>query len=78
MKKVIIGSSMFMTGIISAVILLAGTMANEYDSMNISPLAVAMQILAKYGLTPFLYVAVGVAVVGAAVAIWGLLEKESN
>jgi len=34
-----------------------------------------MQILAAYGLTPFLYVAVVIAVIGVIVTILGLKEK---
>ena len=78
MKKVVIGSAMFMTGIISAVVLLAGAMAYDVGSMNISPFAVTMQVLAKYGLTQFLYIAIVIAVVGVAVTIWGLLGKKED
>ena len=75
MKKVIIGSVMFMTGIISAVVLLGGSMAYQFEQINLSPFAKTMQILAEYGLTPFLYVAVVSAVVGVVVTILGLKEK---
>lgn len=74
-KKVIIGSVMFMTGIISAVVLLGGAMAYQFEQINLSPFAMTMQILVKYGLTPFLYVAVVIAVVGVVVTILGLKEK---
>ncbi len=53
-------------------------MAYDYKSMNISPFAVTMQILAKYGLTQFLYIAIGIAVVGVAVTIWGLFGKKED
>lgn len=78
MKKVVIGSAMFMTGIISAVVLLAGAMAYDFGSINISPFAVTMQVLAKYGLTQFLYIAIVIAVVGTAVTIWGLFGKKED
>lgn len=78
MKKVVIGSAMFMTGIISAVVLLAGAMAYDFGSINISPFAVTMQVLAKYGLTQFLYISIVIAVVGAAVTIWGLFGKKED
>lgn len=78
MKKVVIGSAMFMTGIISAVVLLAGAMACDFGSINISPFAVTMQVLAKYGLTQFLYISIVIAVVGAAVTIWGLFGKKED
>ncbi|HIT01795.1 MAG TPA: hypothetical protein IAC21_03110 [Candidatus Enterenecus merdae] len=75
MKKVIVGSAMFMTGIISAVVLLGGAMAYQFEHINLSPFSMTMQILAEYGLTPFLYVAVVIAVVGIVIAILGLKEK---
>ena len=74
-KKVIVGSAMFLTGILSAVILLAGAMAFQFEHINLSPFAMTMQILTTYGLTPVLYAAVGIAVVGAVIAILGLKEK---
>ena len=78
MKKVVIGSAMFMTGIISSVVLLAGAMAYDFGFINISPFAVTMQVLAKCGLTQFLYIAIVIAVVGAAVTIWGLFGKKED
>lgn len=75
MKKTIIGSAMFIAGIISAFVLLAGTMAYQYKQINLSPFAVTMSILENYGLTPFLYVAVGLAVVGIVLVCFGLKEK---
>lgn len=75
MKKVIVGSVMFMTGIISAFVLLGGAMAYEFEHINLSPFAMTMQILAQYGLTPFLYAAVVIAVVGIIIALLGLIEK---
>lgn len=74
-KKVIVGSVMFMTGIISAIVLLGGAMAYQFEHINLSPFAMTMQILAAYGLTPFLYVAVVIAVIGVIVTILGLKEK---
>ena len=66
---------MFLTGILSAVILLAGAMAFQFVHINLSPFAMTMQILTTYGLTPVLYGAMGLAVVGAVIAILGLKEK---
>ena len=75
MKKVIVGSVMFMTGIISAFVLLGGAMAYEFEHINLSPFAMTMQILAQYGLTPFLYAAVVIAVVGIIIVLLGFKEK---
>lgn len=75
MKKVIVGSAMFMTGVLSAVILLGGAMAYQFEHINLSPFSMTMQILAEYGLTPFLYIAVAIAVAGMFIAILGLKEK---
>lgn len=57
MKKVIIGAVMFMTGVVSAFILLGGAMAFQFEHINLSPFSMTMQILAQYGLTAFLYAA---------------------
>lgn len=75
MKKALVGSAMLMTGILSAVILLAGAMAFQFEHINLSPFAMTMQILTTYGLTPVLYAAVGIAAVGAVLAVLGLKEK---
>lgn len=74
MKKVIVGCAMFLTGTLSAVVLLAGTMAYSFEQINLSPFAMTMQILAEYGLTPFLYAAVVLAVAGIVTALLGLKE----
>lgn len=75
MKKVIVGSVMFMTGIISAFVLLGGAMAYEFEHINLSPFAMTVQILAQYGLTPFLYAAVVIAIVGIIIVLLGFKEK---
>ncbi len=75
MKKVIVGSAMFTTGALSAVILLGGAMAFQFEHINLSPFSMTMQILAEYGLTPILYTAVVVAAAGIVIAILGLIEK---
>ena len=73
MKKVIIGAVMFMTGVVSAFILLGGAMAFQFEHINLSPFSMTMQILAQYGLTAFLYAA-ALAAAGIVVAALGLKE----
>ena len=73
MKKVIIGAVMFMTGVVSAFILLGGAMAFQFDHINLSPFSMT-QILAQYGLTAFLYAAAALAAAGIVVAVLGLKE----
>lgn len=46
MKKVIIGAVMFITGVVSAFILLGGAMAFQFEHINLSPFPMTMQILA--------------------------------
>ena len=75
MKKVIIGAALFMTGVLSAVIILGGAMAYQFEQINLSPFAMTMQILAQYGLTPLLYAAAVIAVAGMGLTILGLKEK---
>lgn len=40
MKKVIIGAVMFMTGVVSAFILLGGAMAFQFEHINLSPFSI--------------------------------------
>ena len=75
MKKVIVGSVMFMTGVLSVVVLLGGAMAYQFEHINLSPFAMTMQILAEYGLTSFLYAAGVLAAAGIVVTALGLKEK---
>lgn len=74
MKKVIIGAVMFMTGVVSAFILLGGAMAFQFEHINLSPFSMTMQILAQHGLTAFLYAAAALAAAGIVVAVLGLKE----
>lgn len=72
MKKVIFGSVMFLAGLISAALLLAGTMANDW-TLNGSPSS--FWNMSRYGLMPAFYIFIAVAVLGAVIAIWGLFDN---
>lgn len=74
MKKVILGSMMMVAGLISAAVLLAGSMANDW---TINGEFSSFWNLSQYGLTPFFYLFLGVAALGLAVAIWGVFEKRN-
>lgn len=72
MKKVILGSLMFLTGAISVAVMLAGSMANEWTSNGqIS----AHWNLSQYGLMPIVYIFTGVALIGIVIALFGVFEK---
>lgn len=73
MKKVVLGAILFLAGLLSAAVLLSGTMANDWTvNGNLS----AFWNLSQYGLMPPLYIFAGVAVVGLCVAVWGVLDKK--
>ncbi len=72
MKKVILGSAMFLAGLLSAAVLLAGTMANQW---TINGMRSSLWNMSEYGLMPALYIFIGVAILGFAIAIWGIYEK---
>ncbi len=74
MKKVILGSMMMVAGLISAAVLLAGSMANDW---TINGEFSSFWNLSQYGLMPFFYLFLGVAALGLAVAIWGVFEKRN-
>ena len=72
MKKVILGSIMFLSGLLSVAVLLAGTMANDW---NVDGQLSAFHNMSQYGLKPAFYIFIGIAVLGFGVAIWGIFEK---
>jgi hypothetical protein len=73
MKKVILGSIMFLAGLLSAAVLLAGTMSNDWvNNGQIS----SFWNMSQYGLMPAFYIFIGVAILGIGIAIWGVFEKK--
>ena len=72
MKKVIFGSAMFLASSVSAAVILGTSMANDW---TINGQHSAMWNISRYGLTPALYLFAGIAVLGPALALWGLIEK---
>lgn len=74
MKKVILGSTMFLTGVISVALILAGSMANEW---TINGQFSSLWNISQYGLMPAIYIFIGIAIVGLALAVWGIFDKKS-
>lgn len=74
MKKVILGSIMFLAGVVSVALVLAGSMANEWTiNGNFS----SFWNISQYGLMPIVYIFVGIAITGFVLAVWGLFDKKS-
>ncbi len=73
MKKVIWGSLMVLAGLLSAAVLLAGSMANEW---TINGQFSSFWNMSQYGVIPIFYVFIGVAIIGMAAALWGIFEKK--
>ena len=73
MRKVIFGSLLMLAGSLSAAMLLAGSMANDW---TLDGAHSALWNLSRYGLMPALYLMIALAVVGAAVAVIGILERK--
>lgn len=73
MKKVILGSIMFLAGVISTALVLAGSMANEW---TVNGQFSSFWNISQYGLMPVVYIFVGIAVIGLALAVWGLFDKK--
>ena len=72
MKKVVLGSMMFLAGLLSTAVLLAGTMANDW---NVNGELSSFRNMAQYGLMPAFYVFVGIVILGICIAVWGVFEK---
>lgn len=75
MKKVILGSTMFFSGVLSLAVLLAGSMANEW---NVNGQFSAFWNISQFGLMPILYCFIGIAAVGLVIALWGLFDKKDQ
>jgi len=73
MKKLVLGSMMFLAGVLSTAIILAGSMANDW---TINGQHSAFWNISRYGLMPAIYIFLGIAVVGLILACWGLLDKK--
>ncbi len=72
MKKVIFGSVMFLAGLLSTAVLLAGTVTNN---MTINGYHSSLWNLSQYGLMSAFYIFICIAFIGLAIAIWGMFEK---
>lgn len=73
MKRIVLGSMMFLAGVLSTAIILAGSMANDW---TINGQHSAFWNISRYGLMPAIYIFLGIAVVGLILACWGLLDKK--
>ncbi len=73
MKKVILGSTMVLAGIISMAVIFAGSMAQAWD---INGQFSAIWNIQQFGLMPLVYMFAGVSIIGLVLAIWGLIEKK--
>jgi hypothetical protein len=72
MKKVVLGSAMLLAGLLSAAILLGGTMANDWTNNGMRS---SLWNLSQYGLMPALCIFIGIAILGLVIAVWGIFEK---
>ncbi len=73
MKKVILGSTMFLAGVISIALILGCSMVNAW---TVNGQFSSLWNISQYGLMPAIYIFVGVAIVGLVLAIWGLFDKK--
>lgn len=74
MKKVVLGAIMFLAGLVSDAILLAGTVCTQW-TLN-GELASALWILSQHGLMPAFFVFATIALIGLIVAIIGVFEQK--
>ena len=73
MKKVVLGALMFLAGLLSSAVLLAGGMAKSW---TINGEYSAMWNISQYGITSVLYCFIVIAVIGLIIAVWGSFEKK--
>lgn len=75
MKKVILGGMMMLAGLISTAILMSGTMATGYRYTMLYSFS---RVLRSYQLTTPLAIFIIIAVIGLALSLWGLFEKQDE
>jgi hypothetical protein len=75
MKKVILGSMMFLAGVLSLSIVLAGSMANEW---TVNGQFSSFWNITQYGLMPAVYCFIVIAIIGLVIAIWGIFDKKDK
>lgn len=73
MKKVILGSMMFLTGVISIALILSGSMANEW---TVNGEYSSFWNISQYGLMPVIYIFISIAIIGLVLAVWGLFDNK--
>ena len=73
MKKVILGSSLLLAGLISTAVLLSGTMAHDW---TVNGQLSSFRNMDEYGLMPAFYLFIIVALLGIGIGIWGIFEKK--
>lgn len=74
MKKVVLGAIMFLAGLVSDAILLAGTVCTQW-TLN-GKLASALWILSQHGLVLAFFVFAAIAVIGLVISLVGIFEKK--
>ena len=83
MKKIIFGGIMMLSGILSTAILLAGTILphdfrNLYSGFQTLEFRNFFTYIRGVQLEIPLVIFIGIAIIGFALGIWGLLEKKDN
>lgn len=74
MKKVVLGATMLLAGVISCALLLAIPVVTGSINGNIT----AWRMMSEFGLSPAFYTFAVIAAIGLVVAIIGVFEKQSK
>lgn len=75
MKKVILGSMMFLAAVLSLAIILAASMALEW---TVNGQFSSFWNISRYGLMPAVYCFIVIAGIGLVIAIWGVFDKKDK
>ena len=73
MKKVVLGCTLLLAGILSDAMLFAGSMANDW---TINGQHSAIWVLSRYGLLPLVLFFGLIALLGIAITLWGILAEK--
>lgn len=73
MKKVVFGSAVLLAGILSIVLIITAPVGYNW---TINGELSAWWIVSQYGLAPVVYALIAVSVIGLAIALIGIFEKD--
>ena len=78
MKKVVIGSSMILTGIVSITMIISAILITGAQTVDMDRNVLWLKHIYYLDIMPYVIFLVCVSVIGLLIALWGLSEKQNK